>query len=125
METYELPMTDEQKNRQLFQALVDRANKGEHIDREKITNWEGFKGARRVLRATRSVCRSIEKTIRMNFDYYLGDGELFDGDRYRKLISIEKLLGVLKFYQDECDTVKKDLADFYRQVFRIVLHTEK
>lgn len=103
---------EDQDKLEIFQALKDRAFKGEHTSFEYIKNMIEYSAARQIEDALSSILRSFEKSYDQVLDRYCKDVRTGNAD-ITMLLLMNELVELRHFYSAERDIIR-DMIDEYR-----------
>ena len=106
-------MTKEDQDKlEIFQALKDRAFKGEHTSFEYIKNIIEYSAAKQIEEALFSILRSFEKSYDQILDQYCKDVRAGKTD-ITLLLLMNELVELRLFYNAEREIIH-DMIDEYR-----------
>jgi hypothetical protein len=120
------PETTEEDKKALTDALIKRAESGEHIEKETLYNIYSYKAAKEMRNAVEKVVLSMRKSANHMFSNYLNlikgkeikDNEIPGASDFAYLLAYKELVKFEHFYTVEYNLIQEMIEEYESYIFR-------
>ena len=97
--------------KQLILDIINKAQEGQSHPFRPILYWSEFTYYRRWIRSTKLIIKTLKTSANNLFKEYCKEVVTGNSD-VNKLLAYSQLLDIIKFYENDLNTVKRMLEDF-------------
>ena len=97
--------------KQLILDIINKAQEGQSHPFRPILYWSEFTYYRRWVRSTKLIIKTLKTSANNLFKEYCKEVVTGNSD-VNKLLAYSQLLDIIKFYENDLNTVKRMLEDF-------------
>jgi hypothetical protein len=120
------PETTEEDKKALTDALIKRAESGEHIEKETLCNIYSYKAAKEMRNAVEKVVLSMRKSANHMFSNYLNlikgkeikDNQIPGASDFAYLLAYKELVKFEHFYTVEYNLIQEMIDEYENYIFR-------
>lgn len=105
----------ETKKQELAQALIDRAETGEHTPKEALTNINAYNAAKTCRNAIKKVVYAVRKSANNALKLFIKSIET--GSAVEQLLAFKALKNIERFYIDEFNILQEMIEDYENYMF--------
>jgi hypothetical protein len=120
------PEPTEEVKRDLTEALMKRAESGEHIEKETLCNIYSYKAAKEMRNAVEKVTIAMRKSANAMFENYIKaikgneikNSQIPEASEFAYLLAYKELVKFEHFYTIEFNLIQEMIEEYESYIFR-------